>query len=226
MNLSILVAKTNKDKHYVDLLLPSIEKTIGLNKDEYEIIVHDNSDTVDQLSYAHAKGLTNGYKKTNAEIVLILDSDTYFFSIDKARSPNGWGKELLANFEDDDVVFCSAIRCTGYEMSFFYRSHFLAIRDSFYRDLIINKNGFFPESNNGTMINDMSHKITKACIDNNKKFIHYKNSCDDDLKQFYRISGETVYNKDGVPFFHHMGRGSSKPNRLLDWLDFWKDHEK
>lgn len=219
MKLSILTVITDKDKAYNDLLVNSIKRTISLDEGDYETIIHDNNHVIRQLSYAHATGLTEGYKKTKGEIVLILDSDTYFFE-------RGWGIELLSNFEDQDVVFCSAIRCNHYQMPFFYRSHFLAVRDSFYRNLILEEDGFFPESVDGQMVNDMSHKITKFCLDNDKKFVHYKNSHDDGLKQFYRISGETIYNKDGIPFFHHMGRGSSKPERLLDWLDFWEEHER
>jgi hypothetical protein len=217
MKLSILITKTQRDNKYCELLLSSIKKTIALNTEEYEIITHDNDHVKLQGSLAHATGLTDGYKKTKGEIVLILDPDTYFFDKD-------WGAELLSHFEDQDVVFCAGIRCDSpiYQMSF-YRSHFLAIRSSFYRNLIINEKGFFPELVNGKMINDMAHKITKYCIDSGKKYIHYKNSLNDDLPMFYKASGETVYNKHGKAFFHHMGRGSTKPERLLDWLEFWKN---
>ena len=217
MKLSILITKTQSDNKYCELLLSSIKKTIALNTEEYEIITHDNDHVKLQGSLAHATGLTDGYKKTKGEIVLILDPDTYFFDKD-------WGAELLSHFEDQDVVFCAGKRCDSpiYQISF-YRSHFLAIRSSFYRNLIINEKGLFPEFANGKMINDMAHKITKYCIDSGKKYIHYKNSLNDDLPMFYRASGETVYNKHGKAFFHHMGRGSTKPERLLDWLEFWKN---
>ena len=218
MKLSILTVTTDRDKTYNNLLVKSIKETISLKEQDYEIIIHDNNHVNLPLSYAHAQGLTDAYPKTKGEVVLVLDSDTYFFKKD-------WDSELLSYFEKDkDVVFCSAIKCSDYQMPFFYRSHFLAIRDSFYRNLIVNQEGFFPESVDGRMVNDMSHKITKFCLDSDKKFVHYKNSCDDELDQFYRISGETVYNKSGSPFFHHVGRGSSKPERLLDWLDFWENH--
>jgi hypothetical protein len=215
MKLSILTVITDKDKAYNDLLVGSIRKTISLDESDYEIIVYDNNHVIQQLSYAHATGLTEGYKKTKGEIVLILDSDTYFFAKD-------WDKELIQHFNSsEDIVFCSAIRCEDYEMPFFYRSHFLAIRSSFYKNLIINQRGFFPETSNGKMINDMSHKITKYCIDSSRQYVHYKNSNDDGLSKFYGNSGETVYNSEGEPFFHHIGRGSQKPERLSSWREFW-----
>ena len=133
MKLSILTVVTDRDKGYNELLVNSIKETISLKDKDYEIVVHDNNDVVDQLSVAHSIGLTAGYKKTRGDIVLILDSDTYFFA-------KNWDKELIKYFDsENDVVFCSGIRCdsTIYQMSF-YRSHFLAIRSSFYRDLIIN----------------------------------------------------------------------------------------
>ena len=181
MKLSILIVKIQRDNKYCDLLLESIKQTISLDAEDYEIIVHSNDDVILQNSSAHATGLTNGYKKTKGEIVLILDPDTYFFA-------KGWDTELLADFEKENVVLCASVRCKMYEMPFFYRSHFLAIRDSFYRDLILNQQGFLPQVSNGRMINDMSYKITKFCLDNNKTFVHYKNSCDDDLEKYYRIS--------------------------------------
>ena len=219
MKLSILIVKIQRDNKYCDLLLESIKQTISLDAEDYEIIVHSNDDVILQNSSAHATGLTNGYKKTKGEIVLILDPDTYFFA-------KGWDTELLADFEKENVVLCASVRCKMYEMPFFYRSHFLAIRDSFYRDLILNQQGFLPQVSNGRMINDMSYKITKFCLDNDKTFVHYKNSCDDDLEKYYRISGETIYNKQGKAFFHHMGRGATKPERLLDWIDFWENNKQ
>ena len=195
MKLSILTVITDRDKAYNDLLVKSIQKTISLDESDYEIIIHDNNDVIQQLSYAHAIGLTEGYKKTKGEIVLILD-------------------------------FCSAIRCEDYEMPFFYRSHFLAIKSSFYKNLIINHRGFFPETSNGKIINDMSYKITKYCIDSNMKYVHYKNSNDDGLFKFYGNSGETIYNHEGNPFFHHIGRGSQKPERLSSWIEFWSNHKQ
>jgi len=220
MKLSILITKTQRDNKYCELLLSSIKKTIALNTEEYEIIIHDNDHVKLQNSSAHATGLTDGYKKTKGEIVLTLDPDTYFFDKD-------WGAELLSHFEDQDVVFCAGIRCDSpiYQMSF-YRSHFLAIRSSFYRNLIINEKGFFPELVNGKMINDMAHKITKYCIDSGKKYIHYKNSLNDDLPMFYKNSGETVYNSNIEPFFHHIGRGSQKLERFEIWRKFWDNYKK
>ena len=220
MKLSILTVITSRDKGYNDLLVSSIRKTISLTENEYEIITHDNNHVVQQLSYAHAIGLTEGYKKTKGEIILILDSDTYFFT-------KGWDEELIQHFDSNsNVVFCSAIKCKDYAMPFFYRSHFLAIKKSFYNNLITNNQGFFPEVSNGKMVNDMSHKITEYCITNNKKYIHYKNSNDDDLEKFYRNSGETIYNSDGKPFFHHIGRGSQKPERFRAWREFWNNYEQ
>jgi len=220
MKLSILITKTQRDNKYCELLLSSIKKTIALNTEEYEIITHDNDHVKLQGSLAHATGLTDGYKKTKGEIVLILDPDTYFFDKD-------WGAELLSHFEDQDVVFCAGIRCDSpiYQMSF-YRSHFLAIRSSFYRNLIINEKGFFPEFTSGKMINDMAHKITKYCLDSGKKYIHYKNSLNDDLPMFYENSGETVYNSNTKPFFHHIGRGSQKLERFEIWRKFWDNYKK
>ena len=54
----------------------------------------------------------------------------------------------------------------------------------------------------------------------------YKNSNDDDLEKFYRNSGETIYNSDGKPFFHHIGRGSQKPERFRAWREFWNNYEQ
>ena len=77
MKLSILTVVTDRDKGYNELLVNSIKETISLKDKDYEIIVHDNNDVVDQLSVAHSIGLTAGYKKTRGEIVLILDSDCF-----------------------------------------------------------------------------------------------------------------------------------------------------
>jgi len=119
MKLSILTVITDRDKAYNDLLVGSIRKTISLDESDYEIIVHDNNHVIQQLSYAHATGLTEGYKKTKGEIVLILDSDTYFFAKD-------WDKELIQHFNSsEDIVFCSAIRCEDYEMPFLQISLFI-----------------------------------------------------------------------------------------------------
>ena len=221
MKLSILTVVTDRDKGYNELLVNSIKETISLKDKDYEIVVHDNNDVVDQLSVAHSIGLTAGYKKTRGDIVLILDSDTYFFA-------KNWDKELIEYFDsENDVVFCSGIRCDSpvYQMPF-YRSHFLAIRSSFYRNLIINEKGFFPEFASGKMINDMAHKITKYCLDSGKKYIHYKNSLNDDLPMFYENSGETVYNSNTKPFFHHIGRGSQKLERFEIWRKFWDNYKK
>lgn len=219
MKLSILTVVTDRDRGYNELLVNSIKETISLEDKNYEIIVHDNNHTRLQLSYAHATGLTEGYKKTKGEIVLILDSDTYFFA-------KNWDEELIQYFDlDGDVVFCAGMLCDTYRTPF-YRSHFLAIRSSFYKNLIINEKGFFPEAVNGKMINDMSCKITQFCIENGKKYIHYKNSLNDNLRAFYGNSGETVYNSKGEPFFHHIGRGSSKPERFKNWREFWNKQIK
>ena len=219
MKLSILTVVTDRDRGYNELLVNSIKETISLQDKNYEIIVHDNNHTRLQLSYAHATGLTEGYKKTKGEIVLILDSDTYFFA-------KNWDEELIQCFDlDGDVAFCAGMRCDTYQTPF-YRSHFLAIRSSFYKDLIINEKGFFPEAVNGVMINDMSCKINQFCIENGKKYIHYRNSLNDNLPAFYGNSGETVYNSKDEPFFHHIGRGSSKPERFKNWREFWNKQIK
>ena len=74
--------------------------------------------------------------------------------------------------------------------------------------------------------NSLSPCPAFADADNDKTFVHYKNSCDDNLEKYYRISGETIYNKQGKAFFHHMGRGATKPERLLDWIDFWENNKQ
>ena len=67
MKLSILTVITGTDKAYNHLLVKSIKETISLQDKNYEIIVHDNNHTRLQLSYAHATGLTEGYKKPKGE---------------------------------------------------------------------------------------------------------------------------------------------------------------
>jgi hypothetical protein len=221
MKLSFLVVTTDIDRDYNDLLLNSIKETVSLDESEYEIIIHDNSNIPMTGGQAHAIGLTEGYKKTKGETVLILDSDTCFLK-------NEWSKELLGHFDDSEVVFAAGMRCEIYSYPF-YRSHFLAIRSFFYKDLIINKKGFFPVYKLGRdgkpkktpkLENDVAAPITKYCKDNNKKYIHYKNSLNDDVPSIYQGPGETVYNSKGDPFFHHVGRGVKKHYRFEKWKSF------
>ena len=220
MKLSILVVKMDRDSKYCDYLLQSIKNTISLNAEEYEIVVYDNEGDHYTGSMSHGAGLTRGYKKTKGEFVLVLDPDTYFFE-------KGWDTELLQNFKQDpEIVLCGSVRCTSYETPFFYRPHFMGVRDSFYRDLILDKDGFLPQVSGNLTVNDVAFRITEFCIENNKKFFHYKNSLDDDLKKIYRFFGETIYNQNGVPFLHHTGRGSTKPERILDWVEFIENYRQ
>ena len=135
----------------------------------------------------------------------------------------------MGHFNDPNVAFAAGILCEGYSYPF-YRSHFLAIGSSFYKDLIINKKGFFPVFGpDGTMEADVASPITKYCTDNNKKYIHYKNSLNDDVPPIYQgpeASGETVYNSKGDPFFHHVGRGYYKPYRFEKWKNFVENYNK
>lgn len=217
MKLSITMPFTANDKPYNDLLIESINETISLSDEEYEIIPHKNDEAGLTGSLAHAIGLTEGYKKCKGEIVLFLDSDTTFLK-------NNWSKELLRHFEDDNVALAGAILCEAYE-SPFYRAHFLAVRSSFYKNFIINEKGFFPDP----PLNDTAYRITAHCLSNNKKHIHYKNSLNDNVPSVYQgpdTSGETVYDSSGKAFFHHVGRGVFKPYRFERWKNFVENYDK
>jgi hypothetical protein len=223
--ISFIVVNYHGDQ-WINLLLPTLRETMG-NKREYEVIVVNAGGHTSKLDYEkygfanlknirgthrledfggrlrgslhHASGLLDGYMSVDpqSKVIVLLDHDTFFLE-------DHW-YSLLDRLSPETPLL--GVRLETYYKTPFLRPMFLAFWGEYFHDLIINNKGFDPSTEG-----DTAYKLThKVDCDENANYILCDNSHNHDVSTLFSF-GETAYH-NGLPFFHHVGRGYFKQGR-------------